>query len=382
MSELVIDALPEIEQGAEIDLARIYLYAVQRKMDRDVSAERTFTSRGDKLLFLCEVAWEMLSTNRLTLNYRDFPDRLRSCFGSTVQSAKDLDYWEQDMRNQGMLVRNAEGDYGPSHKSLLEFLVALKFAAELGLLSGDFMKVIPAAGAAEAVTREWTWSRYFAARAEDGTLPPLGEFVAEPVEALGTTFGAFGRDEAVYQFLSAMVRECPDHRERLLALAGSTAGLEAEAGNLAGNCLNLLVLCGGSLERTRLAGLDLAGFAPRQWGSGFPSRARTCVGPTSPGRTWRVRTCPGPISRVPGSGTGTCWTTAGRAGACSTPAERWSSPPGTRCSTGPTAGWTPLPAGWRRAAAPAPRPSTTGTRRPGGAGTRTADCWWRPARAG
>ncbi|WP_371680528.1 NACHT domain-containing NTPase [Streptomyces sp. NBC_01276] len=268
MSELVIDALPEIEQGAEIDLARIYLYAVQRKMDRDVSAERTFTSRGDKLLFLCEVAWEMLSTNRLTLNYRDFPDRLRSCFGSTVQSAKDLDYWEQDMRNQGMLVRNAEGDYGPSHKSLLEFLVALKFAAELGLLSGDFMKVIPAAGAAEAVTREWTWSRYFAARAEDGTLPPLGEFVAEPVEALGTTFGAFGRDEAVYQFLSAMVRECPDHRERLLALAGSTAGLEAEAGNLAGNCLNLLVLCGGSLERTRLAGLDLAGFAPRQWGVG------------------------------------------------------------------------------------------------------------------
>ncbi|MER5619245.1 hypothetical protein [Streptomyces sp. NPDC002215] len=38
MSELVIDALPEIEQGAAVDLARIYLYAVKRKMDLDVSS--------------------------------------------------------------------------------------------------------------------------------------------------------------------------------------------------------------------------------------------------------------------------------------------------------------------------------------------------------
>lgn len=262
MSELVIDALPEIEQGAEINLARIYLYAVQRKMDRDVSAERTFTSRGDKLLFLCEVAWEMLSTNRLSLNYRDFPDRLRSCFGSAVRSTKDLDYWEQDMRNQGMLVRDAEGDYGPSHKSLLEFLVALKFAAELGLLSGDFMKVIPASGSSDDLAREWTWSRYFAARGEDGTLPSLGEFVAEPLEVLGATFGAFGYNEAVYQFLATMVRERPDHRERLLDLARSTVGAEVETGRLAGNCLTLLVTCGASLEGARLAGLDLSGFGP------------------------------------------------------------------------------------------------------------------------
>ncbi|MFG2617148.1 NACHT domain-containing protein [Streptomyces sp. NPDC048507] len=263
MSELVIDALPEIEQGAEINLARIYLYAVQRKMDRDVSDERTFTSRGDKLLFLCEVAWEMLSTERLTLNYRDFPDRLRSCFGSAVQSSKDLDYWEQDMRNQGMLVRNAEGDYGPSHKSLLEFLVALKFAAELGLLSGDFMRVIPTAGVPDSASSPgWTWSGYFAARGQDGTLPPLGEFTAEPVEVLGATFGAFQKNDAVYQFLSTMVRERADHAERLLDLARATATASTETGRLAANCLTLVATCGSSLEGARLAGLDLSGFTP------------------------------------------------------------------------------------------------------------------------
>ncbi|WP_077798650.1 NACHT domain-containing NTPase [Streptomyces sp. JHA26] len=262
MSELVIDALPEIEQGAEINLARIYLYAVQRKMDRDVRAERTFTSRGDKLFFLCEVAWEMLSTNQLSLNYRDFPDRLRSCFGSAVQSAKDLDYWEQDMRNQGMLVRNAEGDYGPSHKSLLEFLVALKFAAELGLLEGDFLGVIPTSESVDTGQREWTWSQYFSARSGDGKLPALAAFVAEPIDVLGSTFGELDQNEAVYEFLSTMVRECMDHQERLLDVARATTGAEVETGTLAANCLNLIVFAGGSLEGARLRGLDLSGFGP------------------------------------------------------------------------------------------------------------------------
>ncbi|MEV7415237.1 pentapeptide repeat-containing protein [Streptomyces sp. NPDC089919] len=257
MTELVLDALPEIERGAEIDLARIYLYAVQRKMDRDVTAERTFTSRADKLFFLCEVAWEMLSTNRLSLNYRDFPDRLRSCFGSVVRHEKDLDYWEQDMRNQGMLVRDAEGDYGPSHKSLLEFLVAFKFAAELGLLAGDFLKALPAVLGGG---RDRSWSEYFAARAEDGTLPSLGKLSAEPVETLARTFGALERNEAVYQFLATMVRERPDRRVRLLDLARQTAATDADTGLVAGNCLALLVDCGDDLWAARLAGVDLSGF--------------------------------------------------------------------------------------------------------------------------
>ncbi|MFF5938647.1 NACHT domain-containing protein [Streptomyces sp. NPDC012508] len=262
MSELVIDALPEIEQGAEIDLARIYLYAIQRKMDRDVKAERTFTSRGDKLFFLCEVASEMLATNRLSLNYRDFPDRLRSCFGAAVESAKDLDYWEQDMRNQGMLVRNAKGDYGPSHKSLLEFLAAFKFAAELGLLGGDFLALIPTAGAQDDVEQEWTWSRYFAARSTDGELPPLTRFVAESPAALGATFGALEQNDAVYQFLGTMVREREDRQERLLEVARATAGTRARTGSLAANCLSLILLSGGSLEHADLHEADLRGFAP------------------------------------------------------------------------------------------------------------------------
>lgn len=263
MSELVIDALPEIERGVEIDLARIYLYAIRRKMDRDISMERTFTSRGDKVYFLCELAEEMLSSNRLSLNYRDFPDRLRACFGPSVQSAKDLDYWEQDMRNQGMLVRNAEGDYGPSHKSLLEFLVAFKFAAELGLLSGDFLEMIPGAGA--DVGLRMSWSEYFASRAADGTLPRLESFSPESRKTLGENFGSLRMNEVVYQFLAAIARQHASHRELLLSFLDATRK-DSISGDgfhmLAGNCANLVLAAGGGLEGADLSELDLAGFAP------------------------------------------------------------------------------------------------------------------------
>lgn len=257
MSELVIDALPEIEQGAAINLARIYLYAIKRKMDRDVSNQRTFTSRADKLFFLCEVAWEMIRTNQLTLNYRDFPDRLRACFGSIVENSKDLDYWEQDMRNQSMLVRNSRGDYGPSHKSLLEFLIAFRFAAELGLLEGDFLRLIP--GAEEASGEHYSWSNYFASRGEDGRLPNLVAFEAEVADKLAGNFGTAEYNPVVFDFLATMIVECDAFEDVLIDHINSTRHLAAPY-NLGGNCANLLAQASGSLAGVSLDGANLSGF--------------------------------------------------------------------------------------------------------------------------
>ncbi|MEW5858970.1 MAG: NACHT domain-containing protein, partial [Cyanobacteriota bacterium] len=90
MTELILEALPDIEAGKPVDMSRIYLYAVRRKMERDIRAERTFTSLADKLYFLCELSWEMLSTDQMSLNYRLFPERIRRLFGSVVREEKDL----------------------------------------------------------------------------------------------------------------------------------------------------------------------------------------------------------------------------------------------------------------------------------------------------
>ena len=110
MTELILEALPDIEAGKPVDMSRVYLYAVRRKMERDIKAERTFTSMADKLYFLCELSWEMLSNDRMSLNYREFPDRIRLLFGAAVEEEKDLDHWHYDMMGQTMLIRNA-GQY-------------------------------------------------------------------------------------------------------------------------------------------------------------------------------------------------------------------------------------------------------------------------------
>ncbi len=141
MTELILEALPDIEAGKPVDMSRVYLYAVRRKMERDIKEERTFTSLAEKLYFLCELSWEMLSSDRMSLNYREFPDRIRRLFGSVVQEEKDLDHWHYDMMGQTMLIRNADGDYMPAHRSLLEFFVAYKVAAELGALAPDFLEL-------------------------------------------------------------------------------------------------------------------------------------------------------------------------------------------------------------------------------------------------
>jgi predicted NACHT family NTPase len=95
MTELILEALPDIEAGNPIDMSRIYLYAVRNKIERDIKVERTFTSLADKLYFLCELSWEMLSTDQMSLNYRLFPDRIRRLFGHAVQEQKNLDHWQK-----------------------------------------------------------------------------------------------------------------------------------------------------------------------------------------------------------------------------------------------------------------------------------------------
>ena len=60
-----------------------------------------------------------------------------------------------------MLIRNSDGDYTPAHRSLLEFFVAYKFVAELGLLSSDFLEPINETHSADAAEATLTWSEFF-----------------------------------------------------------------------------------------------------------------------------------------------------------------------------------------------------------------------------
>ncbi len=303
MTELILEALPDIEAGKPVDMSRIYLYAARRKMERDIRAERTFTSLADKLYFLCELSWEMLSSNQMSLNYRLFPDRIRRLFGSVVREEKDLDHWHFDMMGQTMLIRNSEGDYTPAHRSLLEFFVAYKFAAELGALASDFTELAQAQSHldAGATPENYTWSSYFRRQMDEVgkivSIPPLKAFASESLPQLRQSFGQALLTKAVMDLIVPMLdinsppllrgaggdrnavvkerppqppllrgeQESPPH-EILEATRGKT---EDEVGYVGGNAATLLVkvdqdtLEGKNLSRAVIIGADFSNASLR-----------------------------------------------------------------------------------------------------------------------
>jgi formylglycine-generating enzyme required for sulfatase activity len=169
LMEYILECIPEIESGKPIDLARVYLYALHKKLDTDLKSGRTFTSLADKLYFMCELSWEMLTTGNMSLNYRLFPDRLKNLFGAVVSEEKTLDHWHFDMMGNTMMIRNDDGDYTPAHKSLLEFFVAIKLTAELGFLPSDFVDLARNQSHIDksAPPGDYTWDTYFCRQADE-----------------------------------------------------------------------------------------------------------------------------------------------------------------------------------------------------------------------
>jgi WD40 repeat protein len=247
MAEFVLEALPEIEAGKPIDLARVYLYAVRHKMERDITTGRTFTSLADKLYFLCELAWEMLSEDKMSINYREFPDRLRVLFKNEVKEQKHLDHWHYDMMGQTMLIRNDDGDYSPAHRSLLEFFVAYKLAAELGLLADDFLEMAQKqSGIDENLEPQfYKWSNYWRRDVDDKgvreLIAPLAGFKQESLEYLRDTFGKIPLTKAILDLLLPALNLEVKYREpnQLLELIKSTK--VANVGYLGGNAAAILV---------------------------------------------------------------------------------------------------------------------------------------------
>jgi len=274
MADFIFEALPELRAGKPIDLSRVYLYAVRRKMERDIKEERTFTSLADKLYFLCELSWEMLSTDSMTLNYRYFPDRVRRLFSPAVQE-KDIDHWDHDMRGQAMLVRNNYGDYTPAHRSLLEFFVAYKLGAQLGVLAQDFTDLARSRSLKiddGTLPQDYTWSEYFQrAVDEKGShvlVAPLRAFGAEGLETLRETWGKMRQTEATLDLLQHMLD--PDKAKILTTCLSTIAGTRnktsEEAGFTGANIARFLVkyyspsaLSKADLHGTYLRGVSLSG---------------------------------------------------------------------------------------------------------------------------
>ncbi|MEP0930254.1 hypothetical protein NC974_24985 [Leptolyngbya sp. SLC-A1] len=278
MTELILAALPDIEAGKPIDLARVYLYAVRHKMQEDIRNGRTFTSLADKLYFLCELSWEMLSTERMSINYRLIPDRIRRLFPNVVQEDKTLDHWHHDMMGQTMLIRNADGDYSPAHRSLLEFFVAYKLVAQLGVLADDFAEVAREQSHLASTNPEpYTWSGYFKRQMGENDEPvaitPLSRFELDDLTDLSPILVDAPLAKAVLDLAVPMLND-QVMTPRLLDLVRTTRGKTmTEVQYFGGNLITLLTqrnrlaLEHSDLSETVIAGVNFANISLR-WVNG------------------------------------------------------------------------------------------------------------------
>jgi len=260
--EYILEALPEVEAGKPISIAHIYYYAIQRKMERDIKEERTFTSLADKLYFLCELSWEMFNTDQMSLSYKLFPERIRRYFGQKVAEI-EVDHWDYDLLGHTILVRDIDGNYAPAHRSMLEFFVAYKFAAEMGVLRDDFMTAARRqSGISDSeAAQDSTWSAYFTESGDQNELRairPLRNFIREPMNRLVKTLGARQLTLAVLTMLDNMAVTTELHE-----IIKATRDLSVEdVGYVGGNVATMMKRTGAyfgtfDLSRTVLIGAEL-----------------------------------------------------------------------------------------------------------------------------
>ncbi|PSR16420.1 hypothetical protein C8255_17940 [filamentous cyanobacterium CCP3] len=267
--ELILAARPDIA-GKTIDISRVYLYAVLHKMERDIREGRTFTSMADKLYFLCELSWEMFSTDRMSINYREFPDRIRMLFGPLVEEQKDLDHWHNDMLGQTMLIRNADGDYTLAHRSFLEFFIAYKLVAELGILPYSFVNLIQNEDQ-NSFSGQVSWTNYFQFRTDgDGqriSMPILKGFKREGLPYLKGTLGSFCLRyyEQILNMIVLIIDQSQETLEELLGVISLTKNKsEEDVGYIGGNIATILarkkpdILQGKDLRNTVIKGADFS----------------------------------------------------------------------------------------------------------------------------
>ena len=201
MVDLLLEAMPSLKAD-NADLAQVYYQAVQRKMERDISLGRTFTSMADKMFFMCEISWEMLSTQHLKINYKQIPDRIREYFGCRLETVEE-DHWRHDLLSQTMLVRDDDGYYRQAHKSLVEFFSAYKLAAAIGALKEEYVE---AAREHTNINKklqpvEQRWSAYFRTTGDGQILAPLARFGKESTDELERTWMRVALDDATSELI-------------------------------------------------------------------------------------------------------------------------------------------------------------------------------------
>jgi len=125
--DMIVKTLPEIQNASQINQASLYEAYVNALLNRRWSEDTDFFPPQDRLFFVQELAWEMYQTQRLTIPFSEFPERVKKHLG-LKDDPEQAAFFERDIRTQSYLVRDPLGNYRFAHKSFMEYFAARKMA--------------------------------------------------------------------------------------------------------------------------------------------------------------------------------------------------------------------------------------------------------------
>jgi len=120
---MIAETLPRISKDEDLNLATLY----QRYTDDLLGLRVESIPAEERQYFIQELAWEMQNSNRLSVPFSEFPEKVSVYFRLRDDPVKAA-FFERDIRTQSYLVRDDAGNYRFAHKSVMEFFVARKLA--------------------------------------------------------------------------------------------------------------------------------------------------------------------------------------------------------------------------------------------------------------
>lgn len=150
--DMIIKTLPQIQDSGQINQAMLYKIYVDTLLHQRWSEDTDYIPPDKRRGFMENLAWEMRETERPSIPYTEFLERVMTYFNLKDDPVLAA-FFERDARTQSYLARDDAGNYYFAHKSFLEYFVACKMARVLADLPTDPTQALDA-WKAEPLTAE------------------------------------------------------------------------------------------------------------------------------------------------------------------------------------------------------------------------------------
>ena len=260
--DMIVKSAPQLDQsGGAVKVADLYEIYTESWLARQ--DWRLRLTRDGRTAMVEELAARLWDTDSARIHYRELAEVLSGLLKERLSTDRDLEIADYEVRTASFLTRDAEGHYGFSHRSFLEFFLARRLARLLREAAAD-------AGRAVEALRCRLLSNPVLAFVRDLLAPEA--LTAAIAMVLDGPYTRFSSENALLLYATL--------RPPRVALQG----LELAGAHLAGMTLAACDLTHANLAEADLTGSDLTGvnLTQARLGGANLTRARlaecVCVG--------------------------------------------------------------------------------------------------------